>query len=204
MVCQVRCSDGPDWPILLSAKEGQVGHGLDCGGCEMEEFRVQRRGNKAKSRILCASGDETLACSGIDTLGRVIWMVGSRKERGPGKLVLTIFNVIFIFLGSLLFAVEEHIQMNRKSSKSSRKPIWASCSSQTSDKGSNVRGGSWDRCCRQNIEGLSKHAGVALGRKRKICLELNLVRNVKHNREDFCRWMSSSKKAREGVSLLWN
>jgi len=188
--------------LVLTNTEGlvddvKVGGSLRCSDHGMVKFRILHGGSRAISRITTL--DFRRANFGLlrDLLGRNSW-VRALEGRGVQETWL-LFNHHF------LHAQDHRISISKKSSKEGRIPAWMS-------KELLAELGQKRKVYEMRKEGQAtweEYSNVVRAcrdatRKTKVHLGLKLAKDIKDNKKDFCRYISSKRKTRENVGPLLN
>ncbi|GAB0209507.1 mitochondrial enolase superfamily member 1 [Grus japonensis] len=188
--------------LVLTNKEGlvedlKVGGSLGCSDHEMVEFRILRGRSRAISRITTL--DFRRGNFGLfkDLLGRIPWV---RALEGGG-----VQESWSIFKHHFLLAQDQCILKNRKTSKGGRRPAWMSKELLEKLKGKKEVYRMWKKgvATWEEYRNVVRECRDAM-RKAKAHLELKLAGDVKDNKKDFFKYISSKRKSRENVGLLLN
>jgi len=186
--------------LVLANKEGLVGDvnvgvSLGCSDHEMVEFRILRGGSRAIGRIKILDFRRTNFGLFKDLLGGIPW-VRTLEDRGVQESWL-------LFKHPFLHAQDQRIPTSKKVSKGGRRPAWMS--EELLEKltwkrkvyGMWKKGqATWEEY--RNIVRVCRDAA----RKAKVHLELNLARDVKDNKKDLFKYISSKQMTRENVGSL--
>ncbi|GAB0187691.1 hypothetical protein GRJ2_001234400 [Grus japonensis] len=188
--------------LVLTNKEGLVGDvklkgSLGCSDHEMVEFRILRAARRACSKLNTL--DFSKADFGLfrDLLDRIPW---DKALKGRGAQ-----DSWLIFKGHLLQAQERCIPTKRKSSKSTKRPLWMNKEllGKVEQKKEAYRGWKQGQVAWQEYRETVQAAREQV-RKAKALIEISLARDIKGNKKRFYRYVSDKRRMRENVGPLRN
>ncbi|GAB0199646.1 hypothetical protein GRJ2_002430000 [Grus japonensis] len=188
--------------LILTNKEGLVRDvklkdSLGCSDHEMVEFRILRAARRAHSKLTTL--DFSRANFGLfrDLLGRLPW---DKILEGRGAQ-----ESWLIFKGHLLQAQERCIPTKRKSSKSTKRPLWMNKEllGKVKQKKEAYRGWKQGQVAWEEYRETVRAAREQV-RKAKALTEISLARDVKDKKKSFYRYVSDKRRTRENVGPLQN
>ncbi|PKU43200.1 glycerol kinase [Limosa lapponica baueri] len=187
--------------LVLTSKEELVGYvklkgSLGCNDHEMVESKILRAARRVSSKLTTL--DFRRADFGLlgDLLGRVTAPDKALERSGAQGSWL-------VFKDHLLQAQDQCIP-RKKSGKKARRPAWMNKELLDNLKSTKEAYRGWKQgqvdCeeYRETVQVARNHF-----RQAKAQLELNLARDIKDNKKNFCKYVSAKRKTREGVGPLW-
>ncbi|GAB0197899.1 mitochondrial enolase superfamily member 1 [Grus japonensis] len=188
--------------LILTNKEGLVGDmklkgSLGCSDHKMVEFRILRAVRRARSKLTTL--DFSRADFGLfrDLLGKIPW---DKALEGRGAQ-----DSWLIFKDHLLQAQGQCIPTKRKSSKSSKRPLWMNRDllGKVKQKKEAYRGWKQGQVTWEKYRETVRAARDQV-RKAKALIEISLARDIKDNKKSFYTHVSDKRRTRENVGPLWN
>jgi len=177
------------------AEDVKAGGSLGCSDHEMVEFRILHGRSRVISRITPLDFRRTKFGLFMDLLGGIPWV---RALEGKG-----VQECWLLFKHHFLHAQDRCTPLGKQSNKGDRRPIWMRKELLAKLK--------WKRMvlgrCKEEQATWEEYRNIVRAcreetRKAKAHLELNLERNVKENKKDFFKYISSKQKTRENMAPL--
>ncbi|GAB0202834.1 hypothetical protein GRJ2_002749000 [Grus japonensis] len=189
--------------LILINKEGLVGDvklkgSIGCSDHKMMEFRILRAARRACSKLTTLAFSRADFGLFRDLLGRIPW---DKALEGSGAQ-----DSWLIFKHHLLQAQERYIPTKRKSSKTTKRPLWMNKEllSKVKQKKEAYRGWKQGQVAWKEYRETVRAAREQV-RKAKALIEISLARDVKDNKKSFCRYVSGKRRRmRENVGPLQN